>query len=105
MKTEPTPPGQSNQKMRTEPEHRSKEEKETLCANKKFKISRTDKILLSADDLNIYISKTSNKVGAKECYEMHAEEPVRRCCWEGVPSPQSLQLRNRVSRLLCQTSA
>lgn len=56
--------------MRTESEQRSEEERETVCAKKKFKISRTDKILLSAVNLSIYISKTSNTAGAKECYEI-----------------------------------
>lgn len=83
--------------MSTESEHRSKEEKATARDNKKFKFSRTEKILLSAVDLSIYISETSNTVSAKERYEMHAEEPPHRWCWEEVSSPRSLQLRNSVT--------
>lgn len=60
--------------------------KRRLCANKKFKISGTDKILFAVD-LNIYIFKPSSQVVAKECCEMHAEERVGAwCCWEGVSS-------------------
>lgn len=49
---------------RTESEHRFKEDKDFLCANKKSEISRTDTILFSAVDLSIYISETSSKTGA-----------------------------------------
>lgn len=51
---------------RTESEHRIKEDKDSLCANKKSEISRTDTISFSAVDLSIYISKTSSKTGAKD---------------------------------------
>lgn len=85
-----TSPGQLNQKIRTESEDRIKEDKDSLCANKKFEISRTDKILLSAVDLNIYISKTSSKADAKEPHEMQGGELVCRCCWEGTSSPWAL---------------
>lgn len=49
---------------RTESEHWFKEDKDSLCANKKSEISRTDTILFSAVDLSIYISETSSKAGA-----------------------------------------
>lgn len=46
LKTKTTPPAQLNQKMRTESEHGSKEQRESVCANKTFKTSRRHKIML-----------------------------------------------------------
>lgn len=61
-----------------------------LCVQTRNLKSQNHKILLSAVDLSIYISKPSSKAGAKEPHEMQAEELVSRCCWEGTPSPWGL---------------
>lgn len=73
--------------------------KRRLCANKKFKISGTDKILFAVD-LNIYIFKPSSQVVAKECCEMHAEERVRDAAGRGFLHSESASAQQSVTATL-----
>lgn len=83
FKTEPTPPGQSAQKMKTE--------ERKLCANNPLKNLRNRHSSAVCCWLNLLHSKISNRAGDKECAEVQGEEPVHTSCWEGEPSPQLLQ--------------